>query len=197
MTREEVIGYLKCADTTVGKKIKTKTAEAIEMAIKALEQDPYGDYISRQAAKDKYEECLVNNLKDNDRGIDLSKYAEKPYKAFCEFMDSIPPVTPQPKKKSKNMSIEVVKSEETKESEIKYLNINIAEEEIDRNPDIVRLCDADKDKYMEFVNVKVLEDIKAEIESRCAITVNSNNEPAMTLHDIFSIIDSYISGKEK
>lgn len=37
MTREEAIEYLKRADTTVGKKIKTRTAEAIEMAIKALE----------------------------------------------------------------------------------------------------------------------------------------------------------------
>ena len=47
----------------------------------------------------------------------------------------------------------------------------------------------------EHIN-KLLEDIKAEIESRCAITVNSNNEPAMTLHDIFEIIDKHISGKE-
>ena len=38
----------------------------------------------------------------------------------------------------------------------------------------------------------VIEDIKAEIENRCAITVNSNNEPAMTLHDIFEIIDRHI-----
>ncbi len=54
-----------------------------------------GDAISRQTVKDKYEERLVNNLKDKDRGIDLSKYAEEPYKAFCEFMDSIPPINSQ------------------------------------------------------------------------------------------------------
>ncbi|MBP5593980.1 MAG: hypothetical protein J6Y02_01265 [Pseudobutyrivibrio sp.] len=40
MTKEEAIEYLKRADTTVGQKIKTKTAEALEMAIKALEQEP-------------------------------------------------------------------------------------------------------------------------------------------------------------
>ena len=38
MTREEAIGYLKGADVTVGRETKTKTAEALEMAIKALEQ---------------------------------------------------------------------------------------------------------------------------------------------------------------
>lgn len=38
MTGEEAIQYLKRADTTVGQKIKTRTAEALEMAIKALEQ---------------------------------------------------------------------------------------------------------------------------------------------------------------
>lgn len=39
MTREEAIGYIKRADTKVGKTIKTRTAEAIEMAIEALEQE--------------------------------------------------------------------------------------------------------------------------------------------------------------
>lgn len=39
MSREEAIMYLKNADATVGREIKTKTAEALEMAIKALEQE--------------------------------------------------------------------------------------------------------------------------------------------------------------
>ena len=55
------------------------------------------DLISRQAVKNKYKERIVNNLKDDSRGIDLSKYAEEPYKVFCEFMDSIPPATAEPK----------------------------------------------------------------------------------------------------
>lgn len=38
MTNEEAIIYLERADTTVYKEIKTKTAEALEIAIKALEQ---------------------------------------------------------------------------------------------------------------------------------------------------------------
>ena len=65
-------------------------------SINALSAEPCGDAISRQVVKNKYRESLVNNLKDDNKGIDLSKYAEEPYRAFCEFMDSIPPVIPQP-----------------------------------------------------------------------------------------------------
>ena len=39
MTRKEAIVYLKHADVTVGKEIQTKTAEALDLAIKALEQE--------------------------------------------------------------------------------------------------------------------------------------------------------------
>ena len=42
----------------------------------------------------------------------------------------------------------------------------------------------------------VIEDIKNEIEQHCNITVGSDNEPAMTLHDIFGILDKHISRKE-
>ena len=44
MTREEAIGYLKRADTTVGQKIKTRTAEALDIAIKVLEQEPKSEW---------------------------------------------------------------------------------------------------------------------------------------------------------
>jgi len=36
MTEKEAIEYLKRADITVGQKIKTKTAEALELAIHAV-----------------------------------------------------------------------------------------------------------------------------------------------------------------
>ena len=97
MTKEEAINELKIFSGTTRIRLSANFWTAHNMAIKALEQEPCEDVISRQVVKDKYEECLVNNLKDNDRGIDLSKYAEKPYKEFCEFMDSIPPVTPAQK----------------------------------------------------------------------------------------------------
>ena len=40
---------------------------------------------------------------------------------------------------------------------------------------------------------KAIEDIKTEIEQHCSITVGADNEPAMTLHDIFEIFDKHIS----
>jgi DNA-directed RNA polymerase subunit RPC12/RpoP len=83
MTREEAIEYLKLADTTVGKKIKTRIAEAIEMAIKALEQEPCEDAISRQAALD----CLTaTGLKKYDYILNARNKIK-----------SLPSVAPQPK----------------------------------------------------------------------------------------------------
>lgn len=38
------------------------------------------------------------------------------------------------------VGVEIVKTEEAKESEIKYLNINVSNSEVERNPDRVRLC---------------------------------------------------------
>lgn len=37
----------------------------------------------------------------------------------------------------------------------------------------------------------VLDKIRAEIEQRCCITVGRENDPAITLHDVFQIIDKY------
>lgn len=45
--------------------------------------------------------------------------------------------------------------------------------------------------------LSVTDAIKAEIDQHCSITVGSDNEPAMTLHDIFGILDKHTSGKEK
>ena len=38
------------------------------------------------------------------------------------------------------VGVEIVKTEETEKSGIKYLNINVSNSEVERNPDIVRLC---------------------------------------------------------
>lgn len=43
MSREEAVEYLKRADITVGQTIKTKTAEALEMAIELLQTESYED----------------------------------------------------------------------------------------------------------------------------------------------------------
>lgn len=37
----------------------------------------------------------------------------------------------------------------------------------------------------------VLDKIRAEIEQKCCITVGQENEPAITLYDVFQIIDKY------
>lgn len=48
MTNEEAIKYLEKADITVYQEQKTKTAEALEMAIKALEQKSVLDKIEKE-----------------------------------------------------------------------------------------------------------------------------------------------------
>ena len=47
------------------------------------------------------------------------------------------------------VGVEIVKTEETEKNEIKYLNINVSNSEVERKPDIVRLCaDADILEYV-------------------------------------------------
>ena len=46
MTREEAIEYLERADITVYKEPKTKTAEALEMAIEALKERKVGHWVA-------------------------------------------------------------------------------------------------------------------------------------------------------
>lgn len=50
------------------------------------------------------------------------------------------------------VGVEIIKTEETKESGIRYLNINVSNSEVERNPDIVRLC-ADAE-ILEYVKPK-------------------------------------------
>ena len=42
----------------------------------------------------------------------------------------------------------------------------------------------------------VLDKIKAEIEAKCCITVGRENDGAITLHDVFEIIDKYKTESE-
>ena len=43
----------------------------------------------------------------------------------------------------------------------------------------------------------VFDKIRAEIEQKCCITVRSENEPAITLYDVFQIIDKYKAESEE
>lgn len=47
------------------------------------------------------------------------------------------------------------------------------------------------------ISISVIEQIKAEIEEHCCFTVGSENDPAITLHDVFEIIDKVIGGKDE
>lgn len=42
----------------------------------------------------------------------------------------------------------------------------------------------------------ILDKIRAEIEAKCCITVGRENDAAITLHDVFEIIDKYRAESE-
>jgi predicted RNA-binding Zn-ribbon protein involved in translation (DUF1610 family) len=54
------------------------------------------------------------------------------YRDDCEHYES--------EEDMSEVGVEIVKTEETEESGIKYLNINVSNSEVERNPDVVRLC---------------------------------------------------------
>jgi hypothetical protein len=47
------------------------------------------------------------------------------------------------------------------------------------------------------INTEVLDKIRAEIEAKCCITVGRENDGAITLHDVFEIIDKYKTESEE
>ena len=85
MTREEATRYLLNILPFVGTNIK----EALEMAIKALEQESSGDLISRQA---------VYHILDEVGGdFDKPREAVVPVDYIADMVGELPPVTPQSK----------------------------------------------------------------------------------------------------
>ncbi len=88
MNREEAI-------TKIFKKHDVPTSNPFFFEIlKALEQEPCNNTISRETVKTEYKRRLESSLKDGSRGIDLTEFAD--CTAFNKFIDSIPPVKPQP-----------------------------------------------------------------------------------------------------
>lgn len=80
MTKEEAINLLADMDSD---KYTAKEAVALTMAIKALEQEPCEDTISRQAVDEA--------IYDYSRSCDVN------YAQIMEYIDKIPSVNPQPK----------------------------------------------------------------------------------------------------
>ena len=42
-----------------------------------------------------------------------------------------------------------------------------------------------------LIPISVIDKIRAEIEAKCCITVGRENDGAITLHDVFEILDKY------
>lgn len=53
--------------------------------------------------------------------------------AIRNIIRVLPPINPQ------EPSVEILKTEESNDNDTKYLNINVSDDEVKRNPDIVRL----------------------------------------------------------
>ena len=47
------------------------------------------------------------------------------------------------------------------------------------------------EEAIENAVINTLDKIRAEIEAKCCITVGRENDAAITLHDVFEIIDKY------
>ena len=104
MTREEAIEYL----NTIGQyysqdhsdpyedceKLTKDELDALYMAIKALEQEPCGDAISRQIISD----YVQSHIQEINTGYgDLNKHTNEILRMIVDYIESMPPVNPQPK----------------------------------------------------------------------------------------------------
>ena len=95
------------------------------------------------------------------------------------------------------VGVEIVKTEEAEESGIKYLNINMSDDEVKRNPDVVRLC-ADAG-ILEYVKPKadVLDEIRAEIIKMQTYKLFEDAEKLVALDEVLQIIDKYRAESEE
>ena len=94
MTREEAIDLL---DTLIGMVEDSRNSDydtAFRMGIKALEQEPCEDAISRQIIYD-YVESHIQEI--NTGYGDLNKHTNRILRMIMEYIDKLPSVAPQPK----------------------------------------------------------------------------------------------------
>lgn len=102
--------------------------------------------------------------------------------------------------------IDIIKTEETEESGIKYFNINVSNSEFERNPDIVRLCsNAGNIEYVkvksvcesihvpDFNNCKWIFDFNSEVQR----TISINTAALVTLADRIDILERKFAEYEK
>ena len=72
--------------------------------------------------------------------------------------------------------------------------VRLAINALEQEPFINKPCVSEK--VCEHDKQMVLDKIRAEIEQKCCITIRSENEPAITLYDVFQIIDKYKAESE-
>lgn len=60
----------------------------------------------------------------------------------------------------------------------------------------IRSCD-NRDAIKALNQESIIDKIRAEIEQKCCITVARENDPAITLYDVFKIIDKYRTESEE
>lgn len=89
MTNEEAIDIIKCLAWH-----RRPNEEDIEQAIKALEQEPCEDVISRQIISD-YVESHIQEI--NTGYGDLNKHTNRILRMIMEYIDKLPPVTQKTK----------------------------------------------------------------------------------------------------
>ena len=143
---------------------------AMMMAIDALEQEPCNDAISRQAVMEIFE-YFMDYWKEH--AIDVEPH---------EIKDAL---------------IEQYEFTAKQLSELPSVNITktIQEKQAESEKYQKAFEDGYENGYaqarFDYEQEDVIEKIKAEIEEKCCITVGRENDPAITLHDVFEILDKH------
>ena len=117
-----------------------KDIETFNAAIKAIEQEPRWIPIS--------DKCLVavSCTSRNDICDSFTAYFDGKHfyrhlydRTIISGVKAWMPLPTSYKPQESEVGIEIVKTKEVEENGIKYLNINVSNSEVERNPDIVRL----------------------------------------------------------
>ena len=65
----------------------------------------------------------------------------------------------------------------------------LSDAELENSPSVI--FQTPQGRQVKYIKCEALDKIKSEIEAKCCITVGRENDGAITLHDVFEIIDKY------
>lgn len=95
------------------------------------------------------------------------------------------------------IGVDIVKTEETENGGVKYLNINVPSKEVERNPDIVRLCsNAGIIEYVKIISARDsihVPDFNSEVQR----TISINTAALVTLADRIDILERKLEEYER